>query len=340
MKNRNRLMGIFGAIGLFVLILDSKTAISGGQEGIKLCLQTVIPALFPFFILSGLVCQSFLGKSIPLLRPLGKLCGIPKGAESLLILGFLGGYPVGAKNIIIAEKNGSLHRDDARRMLGFCNNAGPAFIFGMAGSLFESRAIPWILWLIHIVSALFVGFILPKKTNNVCKLSKSQKLSIIKNMEDSLKTMANVCAWVILFRVVLTFANKWFFFLFPIEIQVFMKGLTELTNGVIALHTINNEGLRFILCTGLLGFGGVCVTMQTLSISNTMGSGYYFPGKVLQGCISSFIACLLQNYLFNENNIYHIPVYWLIMPLFAIATGIAVIYLRKNNSRNLSQSYV
>ena len=36
------------ALGMIVLILDSKTALSGCREGVTLCLNVVIPSLFPF----------------------------------------------------------------------------------------------------------------------------------------------------------------------------------------------------------------------------------------------------------------------------------------------------
>lgn len=340
MKSRNRFIGILGSIGLCILILDSKTAITGGQEGIRLCLQTVIPALFPFFIISGLVCQSFLGESITFLRPLGALCGIPKGSESLLLLSYLGGYPVGAKNIANAVQYGSISRDDAKRMLGFCNNAGPAFLFGMAASLFESKWAPWVLWFIHIISSILVGCILPGKTNSICKLAKPQNTDKIQNVKRAVYTMANVCAWVILFRVFLSFTRKWVFFFLPVEFCVWITGLAELTNGIIGLQTITNDGLRFILCAGLLGFGGLCVAMQTISILESIGTGYYFPGKVMQGCISLILAYFMQNALFNCSQVFLIPIYWLILPLLGILVSVLFLYPRKNNSRNLSQTYV
>ena len=99
MKRRRLLTGIGGCIGLLVLILDAKTALQGARQGVELCLKTVIPSLFPFFVLSILLTSSLLGSRIPLLRPLGRLCGVPKGAESLLIPAFLGGYPVGAQSV-------------------------------------------------------------------------------------------------------------------------------------------------------------------------------------------------------------------------------------------------
>jgi hypothetical protein len=38
-----------------MLILDGSTALAGAREGVQMCLYTVIPALFPFFVLSDLL---------------------------------------------------------------------------------------------------------------------------------------------------------------------------------------------------------------------------------------------------------------------------------------------
>ena len=43
-------LGISAAVGLLVLIFDSSLAIQGAREGVELCLRTVIPSLFPFFV--------------------------------------------------------------------------------------------------------------------------------------------------------------------------------------------------------------------------------------------------------------------------------------------------
>ena len=67
---------------MLALILDGRTAIDGARQGIELCLRTVIPSLFPFFVLSILLTSSLLGSSLAVLRPLGRLFGMPDGAES------------------------------------------------------------------------------------------------------------------------------------------------------------------------------------------------------------------------------------------------------------------
>lgn len=160
-RRADTLTGIAAATGIALLILDSKTALAGAQSGVELCIRTVIPSLFPFFLFSILLTTSLIGRRIPILRPVCRLCRIPGGAESILIAGFLGGYPVGAQCVSQAYRAGQLSHRDARRMLGFCNNCGPAFLFGMAAALFREWWAPWSLWGIHIFSALCVGVLIP-----------------------------------------------------------------------------------------------------------------------------------------------------------------------------------
>ena len=71
MKQNNQIYGIGAAVGMLLLILDSKTAVTGAWDGIELCLRTVIPSLFPFFIISAALTSSLAGMKLPLLRPLG-----------------------------------------------------------------------------------------------------------------------------------------------------------------------------------------------------------------------------------------------------------------------------
>ncbi len=302
MKKRKNYWSVFwGVLGLSLLILDSNTAIAGGKEGVLLCVRTVIPALFPFFIISGFLCASITGLSLGILKPIGRLLGIPVGSEPLLLLGFLGGYPIGAQNIYDAYNIKALSAKDAKRMLGFCNNAGPAFLFGMVGSMFSRAYITWLLWIIHILSALLTGTLLPGKSKETCCLPKNDANNRFPwYMQKSIMSMASVCGWVVLFRVLTAFGQRWFFWLLPAELQVLITGLFELTNGILMLRMLPSEASRFVFCSGLLAFGGLCVSMQTISATKELGSGYYFPGKMLQACFSVLIAGIVQYFLFSS----------------------------------------
>ena len=143
---------------MLVLIFDRGLAVKGAQEGVDLCIRTVIPSLFPFILLSMLLTRETSGTSRWLL-PISELLGIPQSVQSLLIPAFLGGYPVGAKCIHDLYRNGQLQKQQAERLLSFCSNAGPAFLFGMLSGFFPDRKNLWLLWLIHILSSILTGFL-------------------------------------------------------------------------------------------------------------------------------------------------------------------------------------
>jgi len=286
------LAGLSGFIGIFILILDGKTALFGAAEGIALCVQTIIPALFPFFLFSALLTGAFVGSPIGLLRPIGKSFRIPAGGESLLIASFLGGYPVGAQSVAEACKNGQLSSAVAERMLSFCSNAGPSFLFGIVAFMFRDRRIAWLLWAIHIVTAWINAQLFMEGDEPI--LQGIHSISISSAMTASVKTMASVCSWVILFRVILSFLDNWIFWLLDNPARVVISGMLELSNGCCSLAEIGDPKLRFVICSGMLALGGLCVTMQTASVAQGLNLRYYYIGKLLH-CISSlvFSICLV-----------------------------------------------
>ncbi len=299
--------GILAALAMTLLILDAKTAISGAQEGIMLCIYTVLPALFPFIFLSVLISGSVKHLKISVLKPICSLCRLPRGSESFMLLGFLGGYPVGAQSIAQAYWAGNLSKLDAHRMLGFCSNAGPAFIFGMLSGLFTSAHVTWILWLIHIVSALIVGILLPGNSDYQTNVHTAQPISVPKALDQSIRVIANICGWVILFRVLIAVCSRWFLWFLPKTLQIGLIGLLELVNGSNALLGLTNQGSRFVFIACFLSFGGLCVAMQTLSVTKGLGVGLYFPGKLLQSLISLLLAGITQAFIFPQSEQIHFP---------------------------------
>ena len=330
MKHHNHIpAGVFSAFGFLLLIVDGKTAFHGAVQGIELCIRTVIPSLFPFFILSAILTGSLSGQQLKLLAPIGKLLRIPPGSEGIFLIGILGGYPTGAQSIAIASQNGQLNLSDSRRMMGFCNNAGPAFIFGMLGPMFSSRVVPLFLWIIHILSALITGMILPGNSSNDMVSMPADKQTIHSALEKGIRTTAYVCGWIILFRVILAFLDHWFLWMFPNQFKIIISGFLELSNGCVSLAAIPNEHLRFIIASCFLGFGGICVLMQTSSVASQTGLGMYLPGKLLQTSISLILAVIVQNMLFDQTQ----TGIFLILPLLTLLFLIFIIFYR-NTSRN------
>jgi hypothetical protein len=317
---RNRYFVILGSVaGIFMLIIDGQTALMGASEGMELCIKTVIPSLFPFFVLSSMLTSSLMGTSIGFLRPFFHCLGVPSGAESLVVTGFLGGYPVGAQSVASAYRAGVLTKNTAQRMLAFCNNAGPSFLFGMVSSVFPYRWMVWMLWAIHILGAIFAALMIPNEDTAPSKPVKGQILNLSAAIVASIRVMAVVCAWIVLFRIVITFLNRWFLWLLPTSLQVAIMGVLELANGCCALEQITDVNLRFVICSGMLAFGGICVTMQMVSVTGGLSLKQYFLGKAIQTAFSIFAAA----------SVCMIPSKYAIVPMMLILTALFLLQISK-----------
>ena len=329
---------ILWSIGLMILILDTKTAVTGASAGLELCIRTVLPSLFPFFVFSSLLINAVSRVQLRFLRPLEKLLRISKGSAGYFLVGILGGYPVGAKSIAEGWRAGQISKAEAQRLLGFCNNAGPSFIFGMAASLFDSPAVCWALWSIQILTAATVGCLLPGSARGNATFSKNETMTVAQAVEGACRTMAVVCGWVVLFRVFGQLLDRWLLWRLPQELGILLKCMLELSNGCCSLAHLQSSPLQFILCAMSLSMGGFCVGMQTKSVVKDLGTGLYFRGKVLGSLISGIFSLVFAAILFpGQTKLY------LFIPLLSATVIIFVnIFLKskEKNSRNSAASVV
>jgi hypothetical protein len=217
--------------------------------------------------------------------------GFPQEAATLMVPALLGGYPVGAKCVGQLYSRKQIERRYAECLLAFCSNAGPSFLFGMVSRFFPERKTVWILWFIHIFSAVLTASVipLPEKNTGMIRQKKSEKANAV--ILPAAKTMAVVCCWVVLFRILITFLDAWILWAFPAEIKVFLMGILELTNGCCELFLITDLRLRFVLCACILAFGGICVLLQTTSVVHGLSVGWYIRGKILQTVFSFLLSC-------------------------------------------------
>lgn len=302
---RRVIVGFLSVFMFLLLILDTKTAITGAVDGINKCIHTVIPSLFPFFVISKILLSYLDTDRLAFLKPLMYRCGIPSGAQSAFLLGILGGYPVGASLIADMHKSGKISRSSANRLLGFCNNAGPAFIFGMSAFLFHSAWIGWCIWLIQILSAIIVGLILPNKTHDECCAGSSETMSIIDSVEESIKAMAKISGWIVIFRIVIAYIDKITSNLPNGLWNIFMTGLLEMSNGCMRLDQIESDSLRFLFMNVFLSIGGLCVLLQTKNVAKNLSLFYYIHGSILKAQISVMQAVATIPLIFQHGYSVH-----------------------------------
>lgn len=328
-KKKGIYTAVIAAGGMFLMILDAKTAIQGAADGLEICIKTIIPSLFPFFCITKMITASCGSFSFKFLRPFGRLCKIPPGSEIFLFLGWFGGYPIGAQVMESAVKKGSLDRKSAERMMGFCNNPGPAFLFGITGLLFDSPYIPWIIWAILIFSALLTGMLLPEQSNysvGQIKLSKSNY------MTDALKSMATVCGWIITFRILLSILNRWILWMLPVSWQILLTGILEISNGCLGLNALVNPAVRFTFAAVILSLGGLCVAMQAVSVSPSLNHKYYFIGKLIQMIIVIPLSQIAAFVIFRQPIKTHN-----IILLFTCIAAVYIYFLSQRNQNSLTK---
>ena len=144
----------------FYLFAAPQAAYTGILKGFSLCYYNVIPALFPFFILTELVLNSFAAPLFGIaLIPYTRLLRIhSKAAATTLLLGFLGGFAVGAKAVSRLYTQGQINRREAELLLCVTINSGPAFIVNTVGYwLFKSSFIGFLLLISLLAASLCTG---------------------------------------------------------------------------------------------------------------------------------------------------------------------------------------
>lgn len=281
------------------------------QQALSICTNTVLPALFPFFLIVNICLSLGISERIskaaaPLIRFLFHL---PSSVATAFVLGVMGGYPIGAVTIAKLYTSGLITEEESKHSLLFCCNAGPAFIFGvLGGSCFQSVWIAMQLWMIHLLGAVFLGILFrPKqcahKSGEHTTLSDHVFFStaLTNAVSDSTETTIRISAYVLFFSIICGFLA----FLGPKNNSKFMVLLStlEMAGGFYNLMTLSLSPQKlFVLSSALLAWGGWCVHFQTFDALNHAGLSIrtYLLGKGLHTLISTALACIIVPYLHFE----------------------------------------
>ena len=216
---------------------------------------------------------------------------------------------------------------EAERLIAFTNNSGPIFILGTVGiSLLGNQKIGQILLISHIFSSIIVGFIFRFWKQNQVNLTfrnyNSEKTDLVKisnlgeilgdAIKKSIFTVLSIGGFIVLFSVIISIltsaqilviiANSLEFLGIPYEFSLgFLTGIIELTNGLqtTSLFYASMPTSCILLCSFLLGFGGLSVLLQIFSIisKSKISIKSYFYGKLLHGTISVILTFWLLNFI-------------------------------------------
>ncbi len=279
--------GILLAAGL---LARPEAAAQAARDGLSLCVRTVIPSLFPFMTAVSLLLQLGLAGYLrptlsPFMRP---LFGMEGTAALPLLAGLLGGYPAGVRAAAGLYRQGSLQKQEAELLLGFCDNSGPAFFLGfVSAALGEPRAGMW-LYLVHAAAALLTGAVLcrlcrdrgrPLLPDGCPAVPVSFARAVTAAVTETAAAMGRICAFVVAFRAAAALLPAW--------VPGWATGLLEMVSGVAALPA-GRTG--FVLAAALVGWGGLSVHCQAMAVAEDLHFTWHLPGKVLHAVLSALLA--------------------------------------------------
>ena len=272
-------------------------------EGLRLSVSVLIPSLFPFFIcvnltsalgLTGVLARVF----APVMRQMFHVSGA--GCTAVLC-GAAGGYPSGAQCVAALYREGQLSRAEAEYLLLFCNNAGPAFLFGAVGTVLGIGMTGCLLlWGIHLLSALVIGLVnRPKEAPNAA-LPPVQRANasgaVVEAVRSAGQAVLQITMFVAAFSVLARLLTMAAAHILPDGVCTVLTGMLELSGGIAALANLP-IALRWklALASFFLGFGGLCVCMQTQAVlapAGLSGCGMLLA-KLAQGLLAALITFFL-----------------------------------------------
>ncbi len=269
-KGRIWVLTLLCLASLTVLFVFREQVGRGAMDGILLCGRVVIPSLFPFMFLADFISRTIVRRVLGrIISPLFYLLfGVKGECATSVLLSFVSGYPVSAKLINEQYAAGAISRQDAKRLMRFCVNPGPAFaVAAVGGTILGSVRAGVVIWVSVLLASVAVGmFSRPKnKESNPLPVPKEVSASeaFCESVASSARAVFSICAYTVLFAAFcaplcqMPFAEIWLKPLLPV---------LEITNGISTLG-------RFPLpaFAAYISFGGLSVIFQILFFGRDMG---------------------------------------------------------------------
>ena len=284
---------------MIALILNPTKYITSASEGIMLWATNLLPALFPFFILTKLIMEfDLLETSARFMSKLMKKIFNTSGNSGyLFLISIFSGYPIGSKIVADAYMSKKIDYTELHRLITFTSVSGPLFIIGTVGiNMLENPICGYIIIISHILSAILNGVcyknFIPHKLCYVKSLDakKTPKNILTYAVKNSVESILLIGGLVCLFYVGMDAISS------IVTLPPIIQGILEITKGCYEISISNiSIQLKTIICTGLITFGGLCIHSQAMSFLKECNISYkfFFTQKCLQTFFSIVISSLL-----------------------------------------------
>ncbi len=303
-----------GILAASVMVLvNSEQATEAVRRGIDMCLQNVIPSLFPMIFLSQYLIKSGGAEEIGKLlnKPTKWLFGLPGVCGVALLTGLFGGFPAGAGAAEALTQSGSITRKQGQMLATIAFSSGPGFTIGMIGAqLYKNKSVGLLLLTVQIISCIIIGIIIrlvyrSKITHNMPD-NKSNGVRAVKRADafvqaaaDAASTVIAMSSFIVIFQVISAMLDaaklnsymSSLFALFGAEQlgEYIIPCIIEVTGGSMLSVNIGLPFTAFVV-----GFGGLSVHFQNFAVCRTVGLNklMYILIRFVQGGICAALVNL------------------------------------------------
>lgn len=188
-----------------LLLIAYPNAITTGiSRGLSICSAVIIPTLYPFMLLAGLLANS------PLCRRPGRivhavtrrLFGLPGCCGPAILLSLVGGYPAGAIAMAQLRERGQITEEEMRRMTAYCVNGGPGFVISTVGiGLLGSVQAGIVLYTAQVAVSVGIGIVLGRGHRQIresANIPLPPKKPMAQVVSDTCASLLAMCGFVVL----------------------------------------------------------------------------------------------------------------------------------------------
>ena len=279
-------------------------------QGITLWAGAVLPALFPFFVLTSMLTKMGAADGLSAkLSPAAQKIKLPGCAAYCFLLSVLSGYPVGARTIADLSERGVLDSRGAGRTAILCSTSGPMFLLGsVGGAMFGDIRAGAILLASHLLGVISVCLLLlpfakPLPPAPAAPKTLYESDAFGKSVQSSVLSILTVGGFIALFSVFVQAIGDLHadaplcVVLAPLLGEAgahgFAAGLLEATHGC-ALLAASGSTLALPACAFIVTFGGACILAQQLAFLKKAGvKAFFFLGVKFLQALAAFGVCSL-----------------------------------------------
>ena len=272
---------------MILAFTDVEGFLTNARNGLYLFGTSILPVLFPFFFISGLLIELDLFKRKSMQR------------IGVVVMSFLSGYPTGARMLSQLYQRGEISRSDAIKMATYTSTCSPIFIIATLGAaLYQNVQLGVIIFMAHIFGALATGAVFAMRS--VVSDTRSQNFKETPNTGICDITGAVSNALYSAIQNILAVGGLIIvFFIASAGLPWGVAGIIEMTTGVFRAERIVGGIWRIIIPCAIVSFGGLCVSMQGFVFLKAfkMPVWFYFAYKITHTIFAVIICALIYLFL-------------------------------------------